>query len=109
MKTQVHGIEDLQHSRFEADLDAGINALFCRWPTLCGFSVRDTANLSRDRLPLQHVSALMVTEVSVYPLTDLEVPWELCHEIVATLVGLIDECPEACELLRERTFARVFH
>jgi hypothetical protein len=109
MKAQEHRIEDLQHSRFEADLEAGINALFCRWPTLCGFSVRDTANLSRDGLPLRHVSALMVTEVSVYPLIDLEAPWELCHEIVATLVELIDECPEASKLLRERTFARVFH
>ena len=61
MKTQEHRIEDLQRSRFEADLEASINALFCRCPALCGF---------------------FVTE---------------------------DECPEACELLRERTFARVFH
>jgi hypothetical protein len=27
----------------------------------------------------------------------------------AALVELLDECPEARELLRERTFARVFH
>jgi hypothetical protein len=70
MKTQEHRIEDLQRSRFEADLEASINALFCRCPALCGFTVR---------------------------------------EIVAALVQLLDECPEACELLRERTFARVFH
>jgi hypothetical protein len=38
-----------------------------------------------------------------------EAPGELCHEIMATLDELIDECPEAGELLRERTFARVFH
>ena len=109
MKTQQHRIEELQHSRFEADLEASINALFRRWPTLCGFSVRDAANLSRNRLALEHVSELCVTEVSVYPLSSVEVPRELCYEIVATLVELIDERPEACELLRERTFARVFH
>jgi hypothetical protein len=109
MKTQEHRVEDLQHGRFEADLEASINALFCRCPTLCGFSVRDAANLSRDRLARQHVSELFVTEVSVYPWSGLEAPGELCNEIVAALVELIDERPEVCELLRERTFARVFH
>ena len=88
MKTQEHRIEDLQRSRFEADLEAGINALFCRCPALCGFTVRDAANLSRDGLAFQHVSELFVTEVSVYPLSGPAAPGEL---------------------LRERTFARVFH
>jgi hypothetical protein len=55
------------------------------------------------------VSELFVTEVSVYPLSGPAAPGELCGEIVAALVELLDECPEACELLRERTFARVFH
>src|SRR5688500_13782904 len=45
MKTQQHRIEDLQRRRFEADLKASINALFRRCPTLCGFTVRDAANL----------------------------------------------------------------
>lgn len=109
MKTQEHRIEDLQRSRFEADLEASINALFCRCPALCGFTVRDAANRSRDGLPLQHVSELFVSEVSVYPLGDPAAPGELCGEIVAALVELLDECPQARELLRERTFARVFH
>lgn len=109
MKTQEHRIEDPRHSRFEADLEASINALFCRCLTLCGFSVGDAAKQSRDRLALEHVSELFVSEISVYPMSGLRAPEELCNEIVATLVALIDECPEACELLRERTFARVFH
>jgi len=109
MKTQVDRIEDLRHSRFEADLEARINALFFRCPTLSGFSVRDAANRSRDRLAPEHVSELFVTDVSVYPLTGLEASGALCNEIVAVLVELIDECPVASELLRERTFARVFH
>jgi hypothetical protein len=29
MKTQEHRIEDLQRSRFEADLEDSISALFC--------------------------------------------------------------------------------
>lgn len=58
-----------------------------------------------DGLALQHVSELFVTEVSLYPLSGPAAP----GEIVAALVELLDECPEARELLRERTFARVFH
>lgn len=109
MKTQEYRIEQLQHSRFEADIEASIKALFCRCPTLCGFSVGDAAKQSRDRLALEHVSELFVSEVSVYPWSGLVAPGEICNEIVAALVALIDECPVACELLRERTFARVFH
>jgi hypothetical protein len=109
MKTQEHRLEELQQRRFEADLEATINALFRRCPTLCGFSVRDAAELSRERLALRPASELFVTEVSVYPMRDLNAPAELCHEIVGTLAELIDESPEAGELLRERTFARVFH
>lgn len=40
MKTQEHRNEDLQHSRYEADLGASIDALFFRCPTLHGFAVR---------------------------------------------------------------------
>jgi hypothetical protein len=97
MKTQEHRIEDPQRSRFEADLEARINALFRRCPTLCGFIVRS------------HVGQLFVAGVSVHPLIGLKAPRELYEEIMATLDELIDECPEAGELLRERTFARVFH
>ena len=109
MKALEQRTEDLEYSRFEADLTAGINALFRRCPTLCGFSVRDAANLSRDGLAVQHPGALIVTEVSDYPASGLVAPEELCLEIVAALAELIDERPEARELLRERAFARVFH
>ena len=91
MKTQEHRIEDLQHSRFEADLEASITALFHRCPTLYVFSVGDAASRSRDRFSLEHVSELFVSEVSVYPMSGLRAPEELCNEIVATLVALIDE------------------
>lgn len=109
MKTQEHRLEELQHGRVEANLAASLNALFCRCPTLCGFTVRDTANLARDGFALQQVSKLFVTEVSVFPLSGLAAPRELCCEIVAALVDLMDECPGVYELLRERTFARTLH
>jgi len=109
MKTQEHRNEDLRHSRYEADLGASINALFLRCPTLCGFAVRGAARRSRDGIALQRASGLFVTDVSIHPLCSFDSAVTLCDEIVATLAELIDECPEACELLHERTFARVLH
>ena len=82
---------------FEADLEAGIGALFRRCPTLCGFTVQKAA------------SELFIAELSVYPPFGAEARRELCGEIVAALRELMDECPETGELLLERTFARVFH
>jgi hypothetical protein len=79
------------------DLDASIEGIFLRIPTLSGFSVHEAAD------------ALLVTEVCVYPSLWLDPPDEVCNAIVATLAELIDEFPESRELLSERTFARVFH
>ena len=109
MKSQAQRTEDQRHGRLQADLEARVGALFRRCPTLCGFSVRDTEGLARDGIALDHASELYVTEVSVYPLSGLEAPREICTEIAKALVQLIDERPEACGLLRERAFARVFH
>jgi hypothetical protein len=110
MTTQTQRFEALQRGRLQADIDAGVSALFRRCPTLCGFSVRDTEGLAREGIALGQASdRLYVTEVSVYPLSGLEAPQEVCKEIAQTLVRLIDERPDACGLLRERAFARNFH
>ena len=109
MKPLLHGARHRQHNRIEADIEAGVSALFHRHPTLCGFSVRDRAGLARDGIALEHASQLYITEVSVYPSSGLEAPREICKEIAQTLVRLVDERPDTCSLLRERTFARVFH
>jgi hypothetical protein len=109
MKSQLRSAEDLQQRRIEADLEAGLSALFRRCPTLCGFSVRDAASLARDGLAFAQASEIFVTEVSVFPCSSLEAPPEISREIARVLVKLIDECPEASELLCQRTFARVFH
>jgi len=102
-------VADSQYQHIEADLEAGVSALFRRCPTLCGFSVRDQAGLLRDGIDLEHESELYITEVSVYPMSDLEAPREVCAEIAKLLIQLIDERPEASRLLRERAFARTFH
>jgi hypothetical protein len=109
MKTQEHRATEAQRSRSEADLEVCLETLFSRCPSLCGFSVREAAYVEWDGSELRRVQRLLVTEVSVYPFSFLDPPPELCDEIVAQLAQLIDECPYARELLRERTFARTLH
>jgi len=77
-------------------LEASINALFRRYPALCGFTV-------------QEASGLFIGEITINPLAGPHGPKELHGQIVAALGALLDEYPGAGELLRERTFARVLH
>jgi len=97
MKTLEHRVQERQHSRLAADLETATSAIFRRCPTLCGFAVRADP------------SALVVVEVSVFPLSGLGAPEEVRSEIAATLIPLLDEFPEAGALLRGRSFARAFH
>jgi hypothetical protein len=76
-------------------IDATMNEIFAAWPELYGFSVG------------QLEGELCLADVA----TD---PWhahseELLGQVAAALVELIDEQPEAADLLRGRTFARTLH
>jgi hypothetical protein len=76
-------------------INATVNEIFAAWPGLYGFSVG------------QLEGELCLADIA----TD---PWqghseELPGQIAAALADLIDEQPEAAELLRGRTFARTLH
>ena len=71
-----------------------VNTLFQRYPTLCGFSVKDDMSFSN----LACHPALAGDEAEL-----------LCEEISQALHELMEERPEAAELLRGRTLARTFH
>jgi hypothetical protein len=71
-----------------------VNTLFQRYPTLCGFSVKDDMSFSN----LACHPALCGDEAEL-----------LCEEISQALHDLMEERPEAAELLRGRTLARTFH
>jgi len=47
--------------------------------------------------------------VSVDPWTGFQATPVLCAEIAQAMRELLEEHPEACELLRGHTFARTFH
>lgn len=109
MKTHHEQVEELLHRRCEADLEATLKLLFGRCPTLCGFMIASAPDCAQGGPAGQHASGLFVTGVSVYPVTGVDAPEALYAEIAATLVRLVNESPFTSALLRERTFARVFH
>lgn len=95
------------HKRVAADVEAKMLALFSRCPTLCGFSVQD-----RSQLP-QHVTEnqipdadLYVTEIGMFPKLGADQYADVFDEITVTLANLMNEQPNAYDVLRGRTFAR---
>ena len=71
-----------------------MSTLFQRYPALCGFSVKEDLSFSN---------------VACHPALVGDEAQILCEEISAALDELIEERPEAAELLRGRTLARIFH
>jgi hypothetical protein len=91
MKTSQSRQQEIRRERVEAVIDGRIGALFRRIPMLCGFSVQ---------------TDLQPAEVSVHSWPGYVASEDLYGDIVATLADVIQERPEAEELLRGRTFAR---
>ena len=90
-----------------ADVQARVDALFIRCPTLCGFSVQDRSTLPEQLSDAQIPDAdLYVTEIGIFPkLGDEQYP-DIFDEITLTLSSLVTEQPNAYDVLRGRTFAR---
>ena len=78
-------------------LEERLQSLFARCPELSGFSVRGDAE------------ELIVSDVGISPRLGAEQYGEIFQDIAATLSELLEERPEAGELLRGRTFARTLH
>ena len=78
-------------------LEEQLESLFARCPELSGFSVRGDAG------------DLFVSDVGISPRLGAEQSGEIYQEIASTLCALLDERPDASELLRGRTFARTLH
>ncbi len=74
-----------------------LESLFARCPELSGFSIRGEAE------------DLFVSDVGIAPRLSAEQYGEIFQDIATTLSDLLEERPEAGELLRGRTFARTLH
>lgn len=106
MKLQLPAIYPDQ-KRVVADVEAKMAALFLRCPALCGFSVRDRAQLPEQITEQQIPDAdLYVTEVGIFPKLGAEQYADVFDEITVTLSNLVSEQPNAFGVLRGRTFAR---
>jgi hypothetical protein len=79
------------------DLAAQLESLFTRCPALSGFAVR------------VEDGELFLTDVGISLQLGAEHCDEIFERIAAALFELLDERPEAAELLRGRTFARTLH
>jgi len=91
------------------DLSSRIEDLFDRCPALCGFSVRDPADLPDSCTRSDAGSDLFVTDIGISPRLGADQYGEIFNEIFSTLSELLAEEPEAGEKLRGRTFARTLH
>jgi hypothetical protein len=91
------------------DLSTRIDDLFDRCPALCGFSVRDPADLPDSCTRSDEGSDLFVTDIGISPRLGADQYGEIFNEIFSTLSELLAEEPEAGEKLRGRTFARTLH
>jgi len=91
MKTSQSRQQEIGRERVEAVIDGRMAALFRRIPVLCGFAIQD------DLVP---------AEVSIQSWPGYVAGEELYEDIIVALADLIDERPDAAELLRGRTFAR---
>jgi hypothetical protein len=76
---------------------------------LCGFSVQERSTLTKDRAIVQLQGSLCLADVSVITWPGVRVSQEFYDEIGYLLLELMDEQPEALDLLPGRTFARTLH
>jgi hypothetical protein len=91
------------------DLSTKIEALFERCPALCGFSVRDPADIPDSCARSDTGGDLFVTDIGISPRLGAEQYGEIFDEIFSTLSEVLAEEPEAGDKLRGRTFARTLH
>lgn len=110
MKALQDRTRDVERHRLEADLDARLEMIFHCCQSLCGFSVALRSIPSTDGEAGVPECELFVSGIDVYPeLGCGESEQQLRGEISAALADLLDERPEAAELLPGRTFARAWH
>lgn len=91
MKATQTRSDESRRQRAQAIVEEHVGALFRRMPMLSGFSV---------------LHDLEVGDVAVHTWPGYTAGREFYEELMQALADLVDERPEAAELLRGRTFAR---
>ena len=94
MKPSEQRLSEACRHHTEAIIAQHVHQLFQRLPMLSGFWLRPD---------------LKVTELSVFTWPGYTAGRDLYDQVTESLVELADECPEAVQLMRGRTFARAVH
>lgn len=88
----------------QTQVETVVAQVFDRLPALMGFSVEELETGPQDPVQMHLERELVLSNVETFPWTCHT--GELLGEIATPLLELMDEEPEARELLRGRTFAR---
>jgi hypothetical protein len=109
MKGLYEGIWDAERYRLEAALGARLEALFGRCPELCGFLIGERVVKPEESRPGVREWELYIASIDVYPALGGAQSEMLAAQISAALADLLDDSPEAAELIAGRNFARSLH
>ena len=109
MKPEELGVLSKYLTSLDEDLVARVDELFGRHPSLQGFSVQGTEALPEAVRATVMATTLVVAEVGVDPICGSDYSEKVSDEIAVVLLDFVKERPEAAELLRDRTFARILH
>ena len=93
----------------EADLGARVEALFGRCPELCGFQVEERVVQGAGNEGGMRELELYIAGIDVFPALGSAQSETLVAQISAALADLLEDSPEAADLLAGRTFARAMH
>ena len=94
MKPFEQRLSEARRQYTEAIVARHVRQLFQRLPMLSGFWLRPD---------------LKVAELSVFTWPGYTAGQDLYDQVMQSLVQLAEECPEAVQLMRGRTFARAVH
>jgi len=93
----------------EADVGARVEALFGRCPELHGFLVEErVVELAEGEAGARELE-LYIAGIDVFPVLGSGQSETLVAQISAALADLLEDSPEAADLLAGRTFARTVH
>jgi hypothetical protein len=109
MKAVYEGTWDAERYRLEEALGARLEALFGRCPELCGFLVGERIVNPEESQPGAREWELYIASIDVYPALGGAQSEMLMAQISAALADLLDDSPEAADLLAGRSFARSLH
>jgi hypothetical protein len=97
-----------QHAELEAVLNERIDSIFERVPALCGFSIAERL-VAEDARENSREWELYVCAVAAYPQLGDGQQQDFIGEISGALADLLQQRPQAADLLPGRTFARKWH